>query len=196
MILSRVYHTDALFSSLCRFYGFYVSVDGITIPRNIVSGRPITVRVTFKQNHIGRYEDRLEVVFEDIQLKKRFTISRAVSAIVGNKVDHEALEPKEPYIPNIRADRSPVTNVIEGVAPAAMTAIRYIGRLPDAKIPKALLSVLLGPEGVRQRILHIQSVFLPSNVDGDTYGRLFKQLLWIEEFKMEYIVFYHIVSFN
>ena len=168
----------------------------MTIPRNVVSGRPITVRVTFKQNHIGRYEDRLELVFEDIQLKKRFTISRAVSAIVGNKVDHEALEPKEPYIPNIRADRSPVTNVIEGVAPAAMTAIKYIGRLPDAKIPKALLSVLLGPEGVRQQILHIQRVFLPSNVDGDTYGRLFKQLLWIEEFKMEYVFFYHVVSFN
>jgi helicase MOV-10 len=172
-----------------------VSVDGIRIPRNVVSGRPITVRVTFRQNHIGRYEDRLELVFEDVQLKKRFTISRAVSAIVCNKVDHEALKPKAPYIPNIRADRSPVTNVIEGVAPPATTAIRFIGQLPAAKIPRGLLSVLLGPEGVRQQILHIQRAFLPGNVNGDTYGRLFKQLLWIEEFKMEYDFFYHIVSF-
>ena len=173
-----------------------MSVDGIRIPRNVVSGRPITVRVTFRQNHIGRYEDRLELVFEDVQLKKRFTISRAVSAIVGNKDDHEALKPKEPYIPNIRAGRSPMTNVIEGVAPPAVTAIKYIGRLLDARIPRGLLSVLLGPEGVRRQILHIQRAFLPSNVNGDTYGRLFKQLLWIEEFKMEYVFFHYVVSFN
>ncbi|KAF8805634.1 hypothetical protein BYT27DRAFT_7296293 [Phlegmacium glaucopus] len=53
----------------------------------------------FKQAHIGRYQDRLKVIFEDMQLKKRFIITRALKAIRGNKAEHKELRPKAPYVP-------------------------------------------------------------------------------------------------
>jgi len=143
------------------------------------------LKITFQQPHIGRYEDRLELLFEDTQLKKQFIISRTLKAIVGNKTDHEALKPKSPYIPRPRTTRQPEKKIVEGVAPPALDAIPYVGRLPRAEIPKPLLSVLSGSETVAQQIAHIRRVFIPQILNSDTYGRHFKHLLWIEEFKME-----------
>lgn len=163
---------------------FAATIDGDN--RKVISGRPITLKITFRQSHIGRYEDRLELLFEDTQLKKQFIISRTLKAIVGNKTDHEALKPKSPYIPRPRTTRQPEKQVVEGVAPAALDAIPYVGRLPRAEIPQPLLSILSGSETVSQQISHVRRVFIPNILNSDTYGRHFKHLLWIEEFKMEH----------
>jgi len=77
--------------------------------------RPLTLIVAFQQPHIGRYEDRLELLFEDTQLRKRFGISRTLKAIVGDKATHEALKPKSPYIPRTRSVRKEIGEVVEGV---------------------------------------------------------------------------------
>ena len=119
----------------------------------------------------------MELLFEDTQLKKQFIISRTLKAIVGNKTNHEALKPKSPYIPRPRTTRQPGKKIVEGVAPPALDAIPYVGRLPRAEITKPLLSILSGSETVAQQISHIRRVFIPPSLNSDTYGCHFKHLL-------------------
>jgi helicase MOV-10 len=72
----------------------------VTSPKREISNlRPLSLIIGFRQGFLGRYHDRLELIFEDTQLKKRFIITRALKAIVGNKAEHEALQPKVPYVP-------------------------------------------------------------------------------------------------
>ncbi|KAM6489915.1 hypothetical protein JOM56_010131 [Amanita muscaria] len=57
---------------------FEVTVEGANC--KITTMTPVTIQVAFKQKHIGRCEDRLKMVFEDVQLDKRFLISKSLSA--------------------------------------------------------------------------------------------------------------------
>jgi helicase MOV-10 len=81
----------------------------------VVYGWAICVVVTFTQTYRGRYEDRAEIIFEDIQLRKRFVIVRPLRAIVGSREDHAALRPVAPYIPRRRTERAPVHDAVPGV---------------------------------------------------------------------------------
>ncbi|PFH46786.1 hypothetical protein AMATHDRAFT_50790 [Amanita thiersii Skay4041] len=132
--------------------------------------------ITLNQQYIGRYEDRLEFVLKDIQLRKRFFISRSVRAIVGNREDHEKLKPKAPYVPKKWTKRS--------VKPPSLQAIPYIGTLPRAHIPRTI-SAILAEGSVKEITSHIKRTFLPAVLDSDTFGRHFKALLWVEETRME-----------
>ncbi|KAF9457917.1 P-loop containing nucleoside triphosphate hydrolase protein [Collybia nuda] len=147
-------------------------------------GKPMNVVSVFKQSHIGRYEDRIEFTFEDVQLKKRFLICRTLRAIIGNKADHQLLRPKAPYVPRERLERQPVLSVVEGIAPPTLTVIPYAFKLPAANIPKPLLSTL-SHGSVSEMIRNVRRMFLPSVLDSDSYARHFKHLLWIEEFRMD-----------
>jgi helicase MOV-10 len=158
-------------------------VDG---PNRTVSyGNPLRLKVTFRQPHIGRYQDRAEFLFEDLQLNKRFLISRTLRAIVGSKADHQLLQPKAPYVPRERLTRQPEVTVVEGVDPPSLKAVPYVFKLPTADIPKPLLSTLSSSGTFSEGIKRVKHVFLPSTLNSDTYARHFKHLLWIEEFQME-----------
>ena len=145
--------------------------------------------MTFRQSHIGRYQDRAEFLFEDSQLNKRFLISRTLRAIVGNKADHQLLQPKAPYVPREQLARQPEVTVVEGVDPPSLKAVPYVFKLPKAEISKSLLSTLSSSGGHSERIKRVKNVFLPSALGSDTYARHFKHLLWIEEFQMECVSF-------
>ena len=145
----------------------------------------MVLSVTFKQAHIGRYEDRLELVFRDTQLGQQFIITRTFKAIVGDKALHEHLKPKMPYIPRARSARKEITEVVEGVKPPALTAIQYVAALPKAEIPVPLRKLLEGSESIGRISKQLKSAFLPAGLNSKTYGRFFKYLLWIEESKME-----------
>ena len=164
-------------------FRFSVAFDSTS--RTITFGKPLLFKVTLRQKHIGRCEDRLEIVFEDVQLRKRFVIARALRAIVGSKADHELLKPKAPYVPRNRTTRQPETQVVEGVLPPSLKAIPYVVSLPHANIPGPLSSAL-STSSSSDIISRIRRVFLPLVLDSETYGRHFKNLLWIEEFRMEY----------
>lgn len=139
-----------------------------------------------RQAHAGRSEDRLDIVFEDVQLKTRFMIARTLRVVVGSKADHELLKPKSPYVPRKPSARQPVTKVVEGVAPPALSAIPYRDALPRADIPK-LLKAALSNGSFAQILRQMRQVYLPSTLESATYSRHFKHLLWIEEFRMEYV---------
>ncbi|KAF8632166.1 hypothetical protein AX17_004907 [Amanita inopinata Kibby_2008] len=154
------------------------------------SNREVTPRlcvkltVTLNQQHIGRYEDRLEMTFQDLVLKKQFLISRPVRAIVGNKADHEMLKAKTPYVPRQRTTRRIETRVVDGVAPPSLKMIPYVGKLPKAEIPRQLLETLSG--GTTKEVIdRIRRIYLPTTLDSDSFGRHFRHLLWIEEVRTE-----------
>ena len=158
----------------------------ITSPgRNLSNLRPLTIAIGFKQAYIGRYQDRLELIFEDTQLKKRFIITRALKAIVGNKTEHEALRPKAPYVPRSRSQRDPILQIVEGIKPPANSAIPYVGRLPKAQIPTRLQTLLSSKDPVSKVTAQIRKIFIPNVLNSESYGQHFKHLLWIEENQME-----------
>ncbi|KAJ6608247.1 P-loop containing nucleoside triphosphate hydrolase protein [Mycena sp. CBHHK59/15] len=144
-----------------------------------------TFTIKLRQDHFGRAEDRLEILFEDLQLRKRFAIARILRVTVGNRADHDLLRPIAPYVPRKRAVRQSETNVVDGVLPPALKAVPYIVPLPKAPIPNGLAATL--STGTSTSIVNnVRRVYLPPVLDSDTYARHFKHLLWIEEFRMDW----------
>jgi hypothetical protein len=158
-----------------------------TFDAALTSARRGFVRIDFENSFLGRYEDRLELVFEDTQLKKRFMISRPLQVVVGSKAEHEALRPRIPYAPRPRTARDAVTTTVKGVAPPATNAIPYVGALPRALPPAQLLAVLNRSEPAKKQVDHVKRVHLPQELSSSTYARNFKTLLWVEEHKAEYV---------
>ncbi|KAF5322682.1 hypothetical protein D9619_001136 [Psilocybe cf. subviscida] len=162
---------------------FSVAVEGLG--RNITPGAPLLITLRLKLSHIGRYEDRVELLLEDTQLKKCFLISRSLKATVGNKDIHEALRPKAPYVPRQRNSRTEPKEVVEGVKPLAVTTVKYAVTLPKAAIPGHLMSALTSSDSASKINHNIRRMFMPNVLNSVTYAKQFKYLLWIEEFKME-----------
>lgn len=171
-----------LVTLLTIIHSFSVAVKSCAFAKGIV-----LESVTFRQPYLGRYEDRLECLFEDVQLRRHFIITRKLGAIVGSKADHDVHKPRAPFVPRERATRQLEKHVVEGVLPPALKAIPYIGRLPEAEIPQTL-STALSLGSFAEVLNRVRRVYVPS-FNGETYGRYFKHLLWIEEFRMEYVTF-------
>ena len=146
---------------------------------------PLTLDIGFKQPYVGRYQDRLELLFGDKQLKNKFIITRSLRAIVGNKDEHEALQPKTPYYLRSMSKRSPILKVVEGIKPPATSNIPYVGQLPGAYIPTHLEKILSGKDSVAKLTDRVKRGFLPEIFNTKSYSQQFKYLLWIEEFRAE-----------
>lgn len=150
------------------------------------------MRFKFDQHCIGRYEDRIELTFEDSSLNKRFVISRPLRAIVGSEAEHDALKPTSPYI-DPRSERGRPARrmpdsegpVISGDPPPSLNTVKYVLPLPRAKIPKPLLDMLNGLEDVSlaRQIEEVRSTFLPEALNSRTHAKRFKHLLWMEEYR-------------
>lgn len=79
-------------------------------------GIDTTVNVTCTQTNRGRFEARVEVLFEDTDSKERFVIVRPVVVVIGNVEEHRALQPVTPYVPPRRPGQQRyVTEVEEGI---------------------------------------------------------------------------------
>ncbi|KAJ7669407.1 P-loop containing nucleoside triphosphate hydrolase protein [Mycena polygramma] len=152
--------------------------------RTIGYNKTYPFTVTLRQAHNGRAEDRLEILFEDVQLRKHFIIARILRVIVGNRDDHELLRPIAPYVPRKRSARQPETSVVEGVLPTSLKAVPYVVPLPKAPIPSNLASAL-STGSTTSIVTNVRRLYLPPLLDSNTYARHFKHLLWIEEFRME-----------
>ncbi|KAK2465578.1 hypothetical protein APHAL10511_002470 [Amanita phalloides] len=162
---------------------FTVTQDG---KNSIITSRcSVKLKITLNQTHIGRYEDRLELIFENVQSKRQFLISRSIRVVLGDKEDQQNLKASSSYISRSRtAPRKPETKIIKGEKPRLMGSIPYIVKLPGATIPPALLAAL--SEGSRVEITErIRATFLPAILDPRTHAKYFKTLLWIEEHRTE-----------
>ncbi|RXW14391.1 hypothetical protein EST38_g11467 [Candolleomyces aberdarensis] len=161
------------------------SVHSATLRTLITSRSPITVIFKFTQRYIGRYDDRIEFIFEDTLLRKKFVISRQLQVVIGSEADHAVLRPVAPYVPRERKARTPETTVVPGIAPSATNAIPYVVKLPRAPIPKHLLDLLSGSKPLREQIADVQRLYITGPLSTRTYARRFKHLLWIEEHRTE-----------
>ncbi|KAF9057246.1 P-loop containing nucleoside triphosphate hydrolase protein [Panaeolus papilionaceus] len=153
----------------------------------ITNLRPLRFQLTFRNSFVGRYEDRLELTFEDARLKQTFVIVRVLRAVVGDQTLHQELQPRAPYIPRTRTKRQVVADadVVPGEKPPAQTVIQYIGRLPKADTPEYLKRVLDNDTLSTGRTLQEVQKMMPASFDSASYGRWFKLLLWVEEHKAE-----------
>ena len=149
---------------------------------------PSSLSIGFKQPYVGRYQDRLELLFEDTRLRKRFIITQDLKAIIGNKEEHEELQPKTPhsYILHSMSKRNPILEVVPGIKPLTTSSIiLYVIQLPKAHIPTDLGKILSSEDSVAKMILRLKSDFMPQVFNSKSHGQHFKHLLWIEEFRAE-----------
>ena len=144
-------------------------------------GQSVLIDVQFTPHgQWGRHSDRLELVFDDKSLKKRFVISRGLFGAVGSKADYEAVKPTAPYVPRRRQKCAAVTSVIDGEKPSFLSDINWVGSLPHAEVPKELEGALSNGK-LQDKIDVLQRVFLPRVFGPSTYGRHWKVLLHVEE---------------
>ncbi|RXW12422.1 hypothetical protein EST38_g13432 [Candolleomyces aberdarensis] len=145
----------------------------------------IIVVFKFTQSFIGRYEDRIEFVFENTVSHEKFVISRQLQVVVGDQADHNALRPVAPYVSRKRNTRTPEKTVVRGVAPPSLGGISYVAELPKSPIPKELLELLSGSNPLQQQITDIRGLYITGPLSTGTYAKHFKHLLWIEEHQTE-----------
>ncbi|OBZ77616.1 putative helicase MOV-10 [Grifola frondosa] len=160
---------------------FSATVEGAA--RTLTYGRDIRVTVGFQRGYVGRYDDRVELVFEDASLGQRFAIVRSVHCIVGSKTDHDLLKPKAAYVPRKREVREEARSIIPGVPPPALRVMPYVVNLAHANIPLHIISAL-SKGSTLQMVDYLRRSILPPVFDSSTYGLHFKTLLWAEEFRM------------
>lgn len=156
-----------------------------TLMKSISHAEPLLLAIDFEQKYIGRYEDRLELVFADAKGRNKFIITRQLRAIVGSKADHEALKASTPYLPRKQTTRVAETSVTKGIPPSTAEAIPYTIRLPYAGIPKGLLKVLDGVSSPKNQLQKIKDGHFPTSLTPENHAHYFKTLLWIEEHRTE-----------
>jgi helicase MOV-10 len=153
--------------------------------QRLVRNSPVRLEVAFRQRHLGRYEDRVDIVFDDAQAKQQFVIARPLRAIIGDRRDYELLRPRAPYVPRTQGRREPETEVVPGEAPESTNAIPWVVRLLRADIPKPLLTTLSDASST-DIMRNLRRVHLPPALTSETYSRHFTSLLWVEEHQMTY----------
>lgn len=85
-------------------------------PRNQVVGHGIdvTLNVTCTQSNRGRFEARVEILFEEARSGERFVIVRPVLVAIGNVEEHRALQPTAPYVIPRRPNQQRKVTEVEG----------------------------------------------------------------------------------
>ena len=166
----------------CVHRRFTVQLDSLN--KRLSFGRSLKITVSFSHEHFGIYEDRLELIFEDVNLNQRFLIARQLRAIIASPGYTELL-PKIPFVPKKRTARDQVREIVAGDPPPALGVIRYIGKLPKALIPSYISSALKDGGSITNIIAQFRSSILPRSLEDVTYGRHFKALLWTEEYRSE-----------
>lgn len=140
--------------------------------------------VSFTREHLGIYEDRIELVFEDTNLGQKFLIARQARAIVAAP-GYSDLQPKVPFVPKKRTSRDREMDVVPGDPPPALGAIRYVVPLPHNFIPDYYRRVLSTGGSVSNIVKQFRTMLMPRTFENTTYGRHFKALLWAEEYRSE-----------
>jgi len=156
-----------------------------------VYGSEVSVSVTARTSHPGRFNDRLELLFEGTAgTSTRFLIIRLLSITVGSSADLDSIKPTSPYKAAKKQRRKAATEIIEpgliSESPFLSGEIKYLKPLPFALIPDYLNQILSDESQPTARtIARIRDRHLPAQFSLGTYAEHFRHILWLEEFQTE-----------
>lgn len=74
--------------------------------------------------------------------------------------------------------------------------VEWVTKLPGADIPKNIIDILREGDSPSETALNLQLTILPPRLNTDTYARHFQTLLWVEEFRMQYVLVYTLILFR
>ncbi|KIY67638.1 RNA helicase [Cylindrobasidium torrendii FP15055 ss-10] len=155
---------------------FSVSTNGT----EVASASNIVMTVTARQSYAGVAEDRLTLIFEDVQLGTRFAITKPLRIVVGTDTARSQAQSSAPYKPKRRSERHPEHDIEPGERPPSLNSIRYIVTLPQALLP-APIKDILDFGSLQQRVGRIRAIHLPATLSVNTYSQHFRTLIWTEE---------------
>lgn len=145
----------------------------------------LTITIALKSPFIGRYEDRLELTFENVLQRKQFLVRTDLRGVVGDRAIHEALAPTAPYQPPPQyGRRMKAIEIIQGPPSPETNPSPGFRKLPKAVIPP-VLAALLSTGSVEDTAKFLEPVWVPSEFKTTTYAQRFRALLWAEEYKAE-----------
>ncbi|KAI0945598.1 hypothetical protein AcW1_001783 [Taiwanofungus camphoratus] len=151
-------------------------------PQRLATGKDIKVVVKFRHSQHGRYEGRIEIMFQDA-FQRPFVIIRQLRAVVGDVADHQLLKASSPFVQRKRIPWKHGQHYLPGRRPPALDAVPWVKKLPQAPMPTAIIEAL--SRRLPNVIQSFRTTHLPQTLDHQTHGRHFKTILWVEEYRME-----------
>lgn len=88
----------------------------------VTSNNVSSIDVHFALKNRGLYEDRAEIVFQNLITLATFVIVRPILVIVGNQVDQDTLKPAIPYAPK-KPTSHEVKRIVGGVVSALLPCL-------------------------------------------------------------------------
>jgi helicase MOV-10 len=132
------------------------------------------------QGNKGQFQDRLELIFWDLNSTRRFAIVKNLTAIVGNKEDYDLLKPIAPYVPFKQVQRDPIKEFIPGRRPEAIAPVKWVVKFQDYHVEDALKEVL-ALRSTAEKMRLIKAGFMPLLFQAETHASWFHVLLQLEE---------------
>jgi helicase MOV-10 len=117
-------------------------------------------------------------LFEDYDTRHSFAIVRPVQAVVRVKDGRAAFQVTPPSFPNPAGNTE--EDVVPGVPPAALAAIKWEVTLPKADIPSNVWAAIDQPS-IAGTIHQVQLTLLPQVLQFNSYAKHWKSLLWLDE---------------
>ena len=120
--------------------------------------------------------------------RKRFTLTRPISARIGPKVEYDALPEPTPSARRSKKRKaySVFTKYHHGVRPLILAPITWERRLPGYDVPAGLASITVNETlKAYEKIRMIRSAFMRNNLGPSTFGYHYQTMLWIEEIRAQ-----------
>ncbi len=129
------------------------------------SGYILTLSVTFdSRRERGSFEDRIELIFEDPIVGRRFSITRPLLATVGVKADYDTLKARAPYVRPKAKTEMRISEVTPGVPPDSIAEIVWKVKLDMHKAPKTLNNIAFGAGSPSELAVRVRSAFFADQV--------------------------------
>jgi hypothetical protein len=121
--------------------------------------------------------------FEIPQQKRKFTITRTVSARISSRDEYAALQAAEPYVRS-RKKRTfrRFPNFHHGIRPQLLAEITWARKLPWFAVPSDLEQLLAAEDtNAYSKISLIQAEYMRGDLRASSYNYNFQTMIWVEE---------------
>ena len=163
-------------------YSFAVAAN--TESLTLVPGRPIIFTIHFRNGQLGRYDARLEFMFQSAK-GEHFVIARSITVLVQPVHERALLAPVAPFMRGRRAPWYENEAVIS--ASSMKNTMKWARDLPQFKIPPPLLE-LLKSRSLEEIMTGLSESYFPDPLSPANHTIYFQTLLWIEETRIACVI--------